>query len=212
MGKNIVVCCDGTGNEVEGNLSNVLKLFRIAQKNDHQRVYYSAGIGTIGSDDNWTRLKQDTKSVFSLATGYGLDQEILGACQFICEEFEDNDAIYLFGFSRGAYTVRALSGFVHMLGLLPRDQLNVANYALTAYKRSSKANDFSIAWNFSRVIGSRPTTIKFVGFGTPWRRSWCQGQTGWSPRCRHYPTLAQIKALKSFVMRWLSMRGVECFG
>jgi uncharacterized protein (DUF2235 family) len=163
MGKNIVVCCDGTGNEVEGNLSNVLKLFRIAQKNDHQRVYYSAGIGTIGSDDNWTRLKQDTKSVFSLATGYGLDQEILGACQFICEEFEDNDAIYLFGFSRGAYTVRALGGFVHMLGLLPRDQLNVANYALTAYKRSSKANDFSIAWNFSRVIGSRPTTIKFVG-------------------------------------------------
>jgi uncharacterized protein (DUF2235 family) len=163
MGKNIVVCCDGTGNEVEGNLSNVLKLFRIAQKNDHQRVYYSAGIGTIGSDDNWTRLKQDTKSVFSLATGYGLDQEILGAYQFICEEFEDNDAIYLFGFSRGAYTVRALGGFVHMLGLLPRDQLNVANYALTAYKRSSKANDFSIAWNFSRVIGSRPTTIKFVG-------------------------------------------------
>jgi uncharacterized protein (DUF2235 family) len=41
--KNIVVCYDGTGNEVEGNLSNVLKLFRIAQKNADQRVYYNPG-------------------------------------------------------------------------------------------------------------------------------------------------------------------------
>ena len=48
MSRNIVVCCDGTGNEVEGNLSNVLKLFRIALRNEHQRVYYSPGIGTIG--------------------------------------------------------------------------------------------------------------------------------------------------------------------
>jgi len=163
MGKNIVVCCDGTGNEVEGNLSNVLKLFRIAQKNDRQRVYYSPGIGTIGSNDNWTHLKQYTKSLFELATGYGLDGDILGAYRFICEEFESDDRIYLFGFSRGAYTVRALAGFIHMVGLLPRDQLNVANYALTAYKRSSQANNFSIAWNFSRVIGGRRTTIKFLG-------------------------------------------------
>jgi Uncharacterized alpha/beta hydrolase domain (DUF2235) len=40
MAKNIVICCDGTGNEVEANLSNVLKLFRICQKNADQRVYY----------------------------------------------------------------------------------------------------------------------------------------------------------------------------
>jgi uncharacterized protein (DUF2235 family) len=163
MGKNIVVCCDGTGNEVEGNLSNVLKLFRIVQKNDQQRVHYSPGIGTISSDDSWTRLKQDSKSVFELATGYGLDSEIIDAYRFICESFEDEDSIYLFGFSRGAYTVRVLAGFIHMVGLLRRDQLNVANYALTAYKRSSHANNFSIAWNFSRVIGGRRTTIKFVG-------------------------------------------------
>lgn len=163
MGKNIVVCCDGTGNEVEGNLSNVLKLFRIVQKNDQQRVHYSPGIGTIGRDDSWTRLKQDSKSVFELATGYGLDGEIIDAYRFICESFEDEDSIYLFGFSRGAYTVRVLAGFIHMVGLLRRDHLNVASYALTAYKRSSHTNNFSIAWNFSRVIGGRRTTIKFVG-------------------------------------------------
>jgi uncharacterized protein (DUF2235 family) len=125
--------------------------------------FIARAFGTIGSDDNWTRLKQDTKSVFELATGYGLDSEILGAYHFVCEQFEEEDSIFLFGFSRGAYTVRALAGLVHMVGLLPRDQLNVANYALTAYKRSSQANDFSIAWNFSRVIGGRRATIKFLG-------------------------------------------------
>lgn len=163
MSKNIVICCDGTGNEVEGNLSNVLKLFRIAQKNAGQRVYYSPGIGTIGSQDQWTRLKQNSKAVFGLATGYGLDADILGAYRFISEQFEDDDSIFLFGFSRGAYTVRALAGFIHMVGLLPPDQLNVANYALTSYKRASEDNDLSIAWNFSRIIGGRRATIKYIG-------------------------------------------------
>jgi uncharacterized protein (DUF2235 family) len=163
MSKNIVVCCDGTGNEVEGNLSNVLKLFRIAQKNEQQRVYYNPGIGTIGSRDPWMRLKQNAKAVFGLTTGYGLDDDILGAYRFVAEQFEAGDQIFLFGFSRGAYTIRALAGFIHMVGLLPPDQLNIADYALTAYKRASEENDLSIAWNFSQIAGGRRATIKFVG-------------------------------------------------
>jgi uncharacterized protein (DUF2235 family) len=163
MGKNIVICCDGTGNEVEGNLSNVLKLFRIAQKNAGQKLFYSPGIGTIGSADSWTRLKQNTKSVFELATGYGLDEEILDAYRFLSAQFEPTDSVFLFGFSRGAYTVRALAGFIHMVGLLPPDQLNISNYALTAYKRSSQANDFKIAWDFSKIVGGRQATLKFIG-------------------------------------------------
>jgi len=102
MNKNIVVCCDGTGNEVEGNLSNVLKLFRITQRNENQRVYYSPGIGTIGIGDNWSRFKQNAKPVFELATGYGLDDDILGGYRFICEQYEERSEVFLFGFSRGA--------------------------------------------------------------------------------------------------------------
>jgi uncharacterized protein (DUF2235 family) len=162
-GYGIVVCCDGTGNEVEGNLSNVLKLFRITTKDSEQRVYYHPGVGTIATDDQWSRLKQNTRAVFGLATGYGLDDEILGAYRFIAEQYQDGDRIFLFGFSRGAYTVRALAGFIHMMGLLPINQLNIADYALTAYKRASEDNDFSIAWDFSRIVGGRRATIKFIG-------------------------------------------------
>jgi uncharacterized protein (DUF2235 family) len=163
MAKNIVIFCDGTGNQVGGNLSNVLKLFRIVQKGPEQRVYYNPGVGTIGGDDPWTRWKQNYYAVLGLATGYGLDGEILGAYSFLVQQYEQGDSIFLFGFSRGAYTVRALAAFIHMVGLLPPDQLNIADYALTAYKRAGERHDFEPAWEFGRITGARPITIKFVG-------------------------------------------------
>ena len=142
MAKNIVICCDGTGNQVEGNLSNVLKLFQMVIRDATQRVRYQPGIGTIGTDDAWTRLKQNTKAVFELATGYGLDDEILGAYRFLAEQYEDGDDIFLFGFSRGSYTVRALAAFIHMVGLLHPDQANISDYALTSYKQSGDRTIF----------------------------------------------------------------------
>lgn len=163
MGKNIVVCCDGTGNQIEKNLSNVLKLFRVCRKNDEQRVYYNAGIGTIGSSDAWARYRQNTKAVFELATGYGLDGDILAPYDFICRNFQEGDEIFLFGFSRGAYTVRALAGFIHMIGLMPVDQLNIASYALRAYKQASYEGDFTVPWHFAKVSGASPARIKFLG-------------------------------------------------
>jgi uncharacterized protein (DUF2235 family) len=163
MPKNIVICCDGTGNEIEGNLSNVLKLYRIAHRDEQQRVYYDPGIGTLGQRDEWSRLKQNAKGVFGLATGYGLDDNVLDAYRFLAQNFETDDKIYLFGFSRGAYTVRVLAGFLHLVGLLQPDQLNIDGYALAAYKRASKQSDFSIAWHFGRVVNTRSVTIKFLG-------------------------------------------------
>jgi uncharacterized protein (DUF2235 family) len=163
MTKNIVVCCDGTGNQIERNLSSVLKLFRMCRKNEEQRVYYGAGIGTIGSSDAWARARQNAKSVFGLATGYGLDDDILGAYGYICQHYVAGDNIFLFGFSRGAYTVRIVAGIVHLIGLLPPDQLNVASYALRCYKQASEQNDFSIAWQFSKVTGGRTVPIRFLG-------------------------------------------------
>jgi hypothetical protein len=160
---NIVICCDGTGNQVESNLSNVLKLFCILHKNEGQRVYYNPGIGTIGSDNPWTKLVQNTKGVFELATGYGLDAEILGAYRFLAQTYQKGDRVFLFGFSRGAYTVRALAGFIHMIGLLPSDQLNIANYALSAYKKVSGNRDFQSAWHFAHVTGARTIIIDFIG-------------------------------------------------
>jgi uncharacterized protein (DUF2235 family) len=163
MAKNIVVCCNGTGNEIEGNLSNVLKLFRILRKNAQQVAYYDPGIGTIGQRDDWARLRQDAKGVFGLATGYGLDYDVLDAYRFLSEHYEPGDNVYLFGFSRGAYSVRMLAGLLHLTGLLRPNQLNICGYLLSAYKGSAEAGDLKIAWEFRRVIATQTVPIRFLG-------------------------------------------------
>lgn len=163
MPKNIVICCDGTGNEIEANLSNVLKLFRVVRKSRNQVVYYNPGVGTISSSDPWSRLKADALGFLGLVTGYGLDANVLDAYRFLVDNYEDGDCIYLFGFSRGAYTIRVLAGFLRLIGLLDRPQINLCAYALTAYKRAAEKNDFEIAWRFERVASTRRVPIKFMG-------------------------------------------------
>lgn len=163
MAKNIVICCDGTGNEIAADLSNVLKLFRIVSKNEEQIVFYDPGVGTIGSSDPWSRVKNNVRGVWGLMTGAGLDKNVLDAYKFLLDNYEDGDRIYMFGFSRGAYTIRVLAGFLRLVGLLERPQRNLCDYALTAYKRAAEKDNFEIAWRFERVASTRRIPIKFVG-------------------------------------------------
>jgi uncharacterized protein (DUF2235 family) len=184
--KNIVICCDGTGNQIESNLSNVLKLFRVLEKNESQLVYYNPGVGTVGDYDRWQTLKLRVREFLGLATGFGLDSNVLDAYRFLCTHYEEGDSLWLFGFSRGAYTVRVLAAFAYVIGLLRPSQLNLAEYAFTAYKKASHdsrktrklpqedalriaaseaeiASGLPAAWEFRRVAGARPVTIKFIG-------------------------------------------------
>ena len=163
VAKNIVLLCDGTGNEVEENLSNVLKLFRIVSKTSRQIVYYDPGVGTIGRTSAWARAKQNIRGVFGLATGYGLDENVTSAYRFLCETYVEGDQLYLFGFSRGAYTARVLAGFLRLVGLLRPEQANLADYAFTAYKQAAEMDSFEIAWRFQRVTGASEIPIRFLG-------------------------------------------------
>lgn len=188
MGKNIVVCCDGTGNEISENISNVLKLYRVLRKTGktepHQVVFYDPGVGTLARPDPFTKFKQDAVAVLGLAFGYGLDDNVLRAYQFLVSQYEDGDDIYLFGFSRGAYTARVLAALVHKVGLLSVQQSNLAGAALTAYKQTSQdtTRDADVivsgeegtdvfgpkssedrAAQFGRIVSVSWPTIKFVG-------------------------------------------------
>ncbi len=186
--KNLIVCCDGTGNEIGENISNVLKCYRIVIKTGKtdppQVVFYDPGVGTLARPDPWTKFRQDAIAVLGLATGYGLDDNILASYEFLINHYEDGDNIYLFGFSRGAYTVRVLAGLIHKVGLLAPQQQNLAGAALTAYKQSTEADhdDSSAqcsddeegaggdpqsrddrAAQFARIVSVRWPTIKFLG-------------------------------------------------
>ena len=184
--KNLVVCCDGTGNEVSENISNVLKHYRVLRKTGkttpHQVVFYDPGVGTLARPDPWTKFRQDAVTVLGLMTGYGLDDNVLAAYTFLINNYEDDDEIFLFGFSRGAYTVRMLAGLIHKVGLLPPQQQNLAGAALTAYKQSVEIDQLSAtqplegdepesgpasqddrAAQFARIVSVRWPTIKFLG-------------------------------------------------
>jgi uncharacterized protein (DUF2235 family) len=186
--KNIVICCDGTGNEISENISNVLKLYRCLRKTDKttpfQAVFYDPGVGTLARPDPWRKLKQDFIAILGLATGYGLDDNVLASYRFLVENYEEGDQIYLLGFSRGAYTVRVLAGLIHKVGLISRQQKNLAGSGLTAYKQlsgSGQQNDLQSltdtgddegpfpatradqAAQFARILSTSWPTIRFVG-------------------------------------------------
>ena len=161
--RNLVVCCDGTSNEIGTLLSNVLKLYRVAEKSENQVTFYQPGIGTIAMPDSWGRWRQWFRSVFEMGTGYGLDRDVLSAYRFLCEHYRDGDRIFLFGFSRGAYTVRVLAGMIYLIGLLRGHQSNFSGYALKAYKSASSSNGYQLAHDFSEVVLPQPVPIQFMG-------------------------------------------------
>ena len=188
MARNIIICCDGTGNEIGENISNVLKLYRCLRKTPktapHQLVFYDPGVGTLARPNPWLKLRQDFIMVLGLATGYGLDDNVLRAYEFLVDNYEEGDQIYLFGFSRGAYTVRVLAGLIHKIGLISRQQVNLAGSGLTAYKQfSGDGSDAGPglksltdagedeepltrddqAAQFARILSTRAPTIHFVG-------------------------------------------------
>ena len=80
-GRNLVVLCDGTGNEISENISNVLKLYRCLRKTPktqpRQLVYYDPGVGTLAQPSTWHRIRANISLVLGLATGYGLDDNVL---------------------------------------------------------------------------------------------------------------------------------------
>lgn len=124
MPKNIVILADGTGQEGgKGYNTNVYKIFNIIEdRSPNQIVYYDPGLGTSG----FKRLKQ--------ATGLGISKNIKDCYQFLFENYESGDRIYLIGFSRGAATVRSLSTFIHHFGILPKSRPDLINQAYKIYR------------------------------------------------------------------------------
>jgi uncharacterized protein (DUF2235 family) len=180
--KRIAVCCDGTGNEIDENnenISNVLKFFRCLRKTSStpgQIVFYDPGVGTLARPNPWRKMWQDAFAIFGLLTAYGLDDNVLSAYEFLLENYGDGDEIFLFGFSRGAHTVRILAALIHEIGLLEKSQRNLTGIGLNAYKQFSASqqdidqfksggpavtNDQ--AAHFGRVVSSRWPIIRMVG-------------------------------------------------
>jgi uncharacterized protein (DUF2235 family) len=125
MTKNIVVFSDGTGQEGgKGYNSNVYKLFNMCEdRTARQIIFYDRGLGT-----GWRKLTGQ-------AFGAGISKNIKECYSFIFENFNAGDQIFMFGFSRGATTIRSLSSFIHMFGILPKSRPELIDQAYDIYKK-----------------------------------------------------------------------------
>ncbi|MEX0681712.1 MAG: DUF2235 domain-containing protein [Balneolales bacterium] len=153
MAKNIVIFCDGTGQEGgHGHNTNIYKMFQlILDRTPQQIVFYAPGVGT------------DFKKITGNIGGRGISHNIKSCYRFLFDYYESGDRIYLFGFSRGAATVRSLSSFIHYFGILPKARPELIGRAYRIYqirntkKRKEKADDFI---HRHRTMW---TTIRFIG-------------------------------------------------
>src|SRR5688572_28304788 len=118
MPKNIVICCDGTDNQFDGDHTNVIRTYRVLRQCDGQTAFYDPGVGTMPEPWWNTQIGKRWAMLKGLAFGTGFLQNIEDAYRFLMTYYQPGDKIFLFGFSRGAYTVRALAGMIHSVGLL----------------------------------------------------------------------------------------------
>jgi uncharacterized protein (DUF2235 family) len=132
-GRNIIVFSDGTGQRggvfFDETRSNIYKLYRATRvapdsivKPQEQIAYYDAGLGTqLGGGTAVTRLWRAVYNFLSQATGLGITKNIIDCYAEIIRDYQTDDRIFLFGFSRGAYTVRCLASVICFCGIPTKD-------------------------------------------------------------------------------------------
>jgi uncharacterized protein (DUF2235 family) len=154
MPRNLVICCDGTNNEFGAENTNVVRLVQVLDRDPgKQLVYYDPGIGTLPEPGLLTRVGKRFSEYIDLAFGTGLKRKVEHAYSYLMDWWEPDDRVFLFGFSRGAYTVRVLAGLLHALGLLPRGHHNLVPYVMKLFaavrKHVSSAEDSQ--WNYWKL-------------------------------------------------------------
>lgn len=128
--RKLIVCCDGTWNQPNepGGPSNVVKMVRAIRPIDDsdisQLVYYHPGVGTGNVLDRFV----------GGTMGVGLSGNVQSAYGFLVDNFVDGDEIFLFGFSRGAYTVRSLAGLIGLVGILEKIDMELFLQVYAIYR------------------------------------------------------------------------------
>ena len=158
--KRIVICTDGTWNKPDQKHqgrrvpSNVVKMSRAvlptAADGTVQITYYDSGVGTGTLTDK----------IIGGITGKGLSDNVIQAYRFLSHNYTPGDEIFLFGFSRGAYTARSLAGLVNKIGILPKKNIFFMAEAYALYEARDNQSETA---SFKNEQQSQEADIKFIG-------------------------------------------------
>jgi uncharacterized protein (DUF2235 family) len=170
MPKNIVICSDGTGNTaIKGRGTNVFKLYEAVDINGHrsdpsltpQVAIYDDGVG----NEDFRPLK-----IFAGVTGFGLARNVRLLYQSLVRVYDPGDSIFLFGFSRGAFTVRALAGLISKCGILDASRLKTTHSLNRAVRLAYRVHRQGYRTKLSQWLGFRPNRKLIARFRTRYWR------------------------------------------
>ena len=160
MSKRIIFCADGTWNTPHGPSelpqdTNVRKLYLLAAESPSQLKYYDSGVGTDGTP---------FEHFFGGTMGDGLFQKIQDGYAFLSYVWDPGDDIFLFGFSRGAYTARSLAGMIAFFGV-PNKSLDnqTVREIFCAYRLSDHAQRLAAKATLAAEYGLTDVRVRMVG-------------------------------------------------
>ena len=206
MAKNIVLCLDGTGNQIKARgTSNVVNLYEMLDLSDPDRqvAFYDPGVGTFGAQGAWTSWGRVLTKLLGLTFGFGIKVNMAEAYTYLMQHYEPGDRVFVFGFSRGAYTARALVGMSHRGGLMRRGAENLVNYLVSTYTKGRNWNDddwdridrFASAFSVE-TDGSLSLPVHFLGL---WDSVKALGLLRWNPQWLYTRTLPNAPVIRHAV-------------
>lgn len=202
-GRNLVICLDGTGNQLKatGN-TNVVRLFEMLDLSDpgRQIAYYDPGVGTFSAAGTWTAPGRWLSRVFGLAFGAGMKTNLAEAYTYLMRHYRPGDRIIVLGFSRGAYTARALVGMLKAVGLMRPGTENLVPYAVGVYARNKEwgKDDWAQLHRFAEAF-SEPVDDRFgieVAYLGLWDSVKAAGVLRWNlrwPYTRQLPNVHRVR-------------------
>jgi hypothetical protein len=126
--RNLVLCFDGTGDWVGFDQTNVAQIFSKLVRDENQLTFYDGGVGTLTSPQALTATQRTALRLIDLGVATGLREKVLNGYNFLVENYQPGDRIFMFGFSRGAYTARLVAAMVHNFGIVRPESEVISQY------------------------------------------------------------------------------------
>ncbi len=157
-GRNLIVSCDGTSNTADRrNVTNVVRLHQglagTGVADVPQLPFYDEGVGTKGGLD----------AITGGAFGYGMQENVEQAYRFLVRNYQPGDRIYLFGFSRGAFTARSVAGFIRQCSIIRAEHEDRVSKGYKLYRNARKGPDHPDAIKFQNDYSHPMPLVEFVG-------------------------------------------------
>ncbi|EJD04194.1 uncharacterized protein FOMMEDRAFT_167433 [Fomitiporia mediterranea MF3/22] len=180
--RTLIMCFDGTGDQFDDDNSNVVQFLSCLKKDNQaqQLIYYQAGIGTYTNSAFVTPVTNKASKILDEMVAWNLSTHVQEGYQYLMQNYRAGDKVCIFGFSRGAYTARALAGMVQKVGLLPPYNHAQIPFAWAMYTREDKDGlinsigfkktfstdvdiDFLGVWDTVASVGIVGKELPFVG-------------------------------------------------